>query len=232
SFSSVPDDPNNPDRTGNPNLKPELARGIDLAYEHYLGKSGILSASGFVRDIDDLQRRRLFLRDGRWVSTPDNIGHARTSGIELEAKFQLAELVPDAPNLDFRANYSHFWSKVDDIPAPDNRLDGQASQSANIGLDYRFKKLPVTIGGNFNWTPRTETQVSLSERSLVGVKRQSDLYVLWKMNPTTQLRVAANNLAADDYLTGRTVNAGNLTYAAATAARTYTTWSVRLETKL
>ena len=46
-----------PDRIGNPLLKPELARGIDFAYEHYLGKNGILSASGFVREIDDLMRR-------------------------------------------------------------------------------------------------------------------------------------------------------------------------------
>ncbi|MBY0573059.1 MAG: TonB-dependent receptor, partial [Undibacterium sp.] len=32
-----------PDRSGNPELKPERARGVDLAFEHYLKNSGILS---------------------------------------------------------------------------------------------------------------------------------------------------------------------------------------------
>ena len=228
--------PTTPDRSGNPNLKPELAKGLDIAYEHYLGKSGILSASGFVREIDDLQRRALILRGTptgpRWLSTPSNVGHARTSGIELEAKFQLAELMQDAPSVDFRANYSHYWSKVDGIPAPDNRLDGQASQTANIGLDYRMKGVPLTFGGSYNWTPYTATQVSVSERTTTGIKRQSDIYALWKLNPATQLRVSANNLAADDYLTGRVVTAGNMAYSAATAARTFTTWTLRLERKM
>ena len=227
--------PTTPDRSGNPNLRPELAKGLDIAYEHYLGKSGILSASGFVRDIDDLQRRALIeptTPTGRWLSTPSNVGHARTSGIELEAKFQLAELMQDAPNIDFRANYSHYWSKVDGIPAPDNRLDGQASQTANIGLDYRMKGVPLTFGGSYNWTPATATQVSVDERSTIGVKRQSDIYALWKVNPATQLRVSANNLTADDYLTGRLITAKTLAYSTATAARTYTTWTLRLEMKI
>lgn len=225
-----------PDRTGNPNLKPELAKGIDVAYEHYLGKSGILTASAFARDIDKLMRRELTLRDTpsgpRWLSTPSNLGHARTSGIELEAKFQLAELMANAPNIDFRANYSHFWSKVDGIRAPDNRLDQQASATANVGLDYRMKGVPLTLGGSYNWTPETPVQTSLSERAITGVKRQSDMYALWKFNSATQLRLAANNLAADDYYTGRVVTTNALAQSAATFARTYTTWSVRLEMKL
>ncbi len=225
-----------PDRTGNPDLKPELARGIDLAYEHYVGKSGIVSASGFVRDIDNLMRRELSLRDTpsgpRWLSTPSNVGRARTSGIELEAKFQLAELVPDAPNMDLRANYSRFWSSVDGIPGPDNRLDQQAKQTANLGIDYRLKGLPLTLGGSYNWTPETPVQTSLTERAIAGVKRQADVYALWKFSAATQLRVAANNLAADDYYTGRMVTTNGLAQNADAYARTFTTWSVRLEMKL
>ena len=181
-------------------------------------------------------RRELTLRDTpggpRWLSTPSNLGHARTSGIELEAKFQLAELMADAPNVDMRANYSHFWSKVGGIPEPDNRLDQQASQTANVGVDYRMKGLPLTLGGSFNWTPETPVQTSLTERAIAGVKRQSDIYALWKFSAATQLRVAANNLAADDYYTGRVVTTNGLAQSAATFARTYTTWSVRLEMKL
>ena len=225
-----------PDRTGNPQLKPELAKGIDLAYEHYLGRSGILSTSAFGRRIDNLIRREVTLQNTingpRWVSTPGNIGQATTAGIELEAKFQLAELVPDAPNLDFRSNYSHFWSHVDGIPGPDNRLDQQAKQTANLGLDYRMKGVPLTLGGSLNWTPAIVVQTSSTELTTSGAKRQVDLYGLWKVNPTAQIRLSANNLLHSDYDSGRSVTTGSLVQMADTVARTYTTWSLKLELKL
>jgi outer membrane receptor for ferrienterochelin and colicins len=232
-------DPNSrtrPDRSGNPDLKPELAKGIDLAYEHYIGKSGILSASGFVRNIDNLMRRTIieYQLDGetRYLSTPTNIGSARTSGLELEAKLQLADLMADAPNMDLRINYSRFWSDVDGIPGPDNRLDGQARQTANVGADYRFKGMPLTLGGSLNWTPPVEVQTSLTERSSSGVKRQFDAYGLWKFSPGTQLRVGASNLASDDYRTGRLVATNGNFERSESLARTYTTWTVRYEMKL
>ncbi|MFL6672706.1 MAG: TonB-dependent receptor domain-containing protein [Massilia sp.] len=228
-----------PDRMGNPELKPELAKGIDLAYEHYLGKSGILSASAFARDIDNLMRRETTLRQTsqgpRWVSSPTNIGHARTSGIELEAKFQLAELVADAPNLDFRSNYSRFWSNVDGIPGPNNRLDQQAKETANLGLDYRMKALPLTLGGNLNWTPAILVQTSLYEQASTGNKRQLDMYGLWKFGPQAQLRLSANNLAPKRYDSGRIaypIGPNGSTELTATSVPTYTTVGVRLELKL
>ena len=39
----VTNDPTSPDRAGNPDLKPELATGIDLAFERYLSGGGLLS---------------------------------------------------------------------------------------------------------------------------------------------------------------------------------------------
>lgn len=221
-----------PDRIGNPDLKPELAKGIDIAYEHYLGRNGIISASGFVRDIDNLMRREISLRNGRWVSSPANIGSARTSGVELEAKFQLAELMTDAPDVDFRANYSRFWSDVEGIPGADNRLDQQAEQTANVGFDYRLKAVPLTLGGGFNWTPAIEVQTSLTERVSTGPKRQLDLYGLWKFTPDLHLRLSGSNLLGEDYDTGRIVHTGGLAQNSFTAARSYPSVSVKLEMKL
>ncbi|MRW85109.1 TonB-dependent receptor [Pseudoduganella sp. FT26W] len=224
-----------PDRTGNPNLKPELATGLDLAYEHYLGRAGILSASGFIRNIEDLIRRDISLENTltgpRWVSTPRNIGHAQTKGIELEAKFQLQELVADGPAIDFRSNYSHFWSSVDDIPGPNNRLDAQPKQTANVGLDYRMKDAPLTLGGSLNWTPETLIQSSVSQLVYTSRKRSFDAYGLWKFNARNQLRVSANNLMAEDAIGANTVSTNGLTQLANTTNQTYVVWSVKYEMK-
>ncbi|MFL6660467.1 MAG: TonB-dependent receptor plug domain-containing protein [Massilia sp.] len=237
-YSQVVGDPTRPDRSGNPNLKPELAKGLDLAYEHYVGKSGILSASAFVRQIDDLMRRTLSSSispiDGQlhYLSTPSNVGSARTSGIELEAKLQLSDLMADAPNMDLRANYSHFWSSVDGIMGPDNRLDQQAKQTANVGFDYRVKKSPLAFGGSLNWTPATIIQTSNEERVSTGVKRQLDAYALWKFSSNTQLRLSGNNLLHKGYDTGDAVAANNALLVSQTATHTYTTVSLKLEMKL
>ena len=225
----------NPDRTGNPNLKPELATGLDLAYEHYLGRNGIISASGFVRQIDNLIRRELTQRQTdlglRWVSSPANVGHARTSGIELEAKFSLAELMDNAPQVDFRSNYSRFWSRVDGIPGPDNRLDQQARQTANLGMDYRLKDIPLTLGTSYNWTPAIRTRTSDKQVVETSRKRVLDMYALWRFDGRTQIRLSANNLLAEDATGNNLVYANGLAAQAASLNPTYTQWSVRLETK-
>ncbi len=228
--------PTKPDRTGNPFLKPELSKGLDLAYEHYLTNAGIMSANFFVRDINDLIRRNTVLTDTitgpRWVSSPVNIGHALTKGVELEAKFQLQEFLPEGPAIDVRSNYSRFWSTVDGIQGPNNRLDQQPKETANFGLDYKLAQLPLTLGGNYNWTPAYSVQTTETQLNSIGIKRQIDLYGLWKFSPTTQLRIAANNLQANDYLTGSFVTTGGINHVDNTVAKTYTTWTVRLEMKI
>ncbi|CAN5719769.1 ligand-gated channel protein [soil metagenome] len=228
--------PTRPDRTGNPSLKPELSSGIDVAYEHYLSRAGIVSANLFVRSINDLIRRNTALVTtsigSRWVSAPVNIGHALTRGIELEAKFQLREFFPEGPAIDVRSNYSRFWSNVDDIAGPNNRLDQQPAQTANIGLDYRADNLPFTVGGNLNWTPAYATQTSNTQSSSIGIKRQIDVYGLWRFSPNLQLRLSANNVNADDYLSGSVVTSGGLNHVDTTIAKTFTTLAIRLEMKI
>ncbi|MES2161294.1 MAG: TonB-dependent receptor [Pseudomonadota bacterium] len=224
-----------PDRTGNPDLKPELATGLDFAYEHYLGRSGIITAGGFVRDIKDLIRRELTLQNTptgpRWVSTPANIGHARTKGIELEAKLQLQELIADGPAIDFRSNYSRFWSSVDGIPGPNNRLDAQPKQTANVGLDYRLKPVPLTLGASLNWTPETVIQSSAEQVVTTSRKRSFDAYGLWKFNARNQVRISANNLMAEDALGSNIVTTNGLAQLANTTNQTYVVWSVKYEMK-
>ena len=234
-YLAHPNNATHPDRMGNPGLKPELATGLDLAYEHYLGRSGIVSVSGFVRDIDNLIRRTLTSYDTaqgpHYVSTPSNVGHARTSGIELEAKFQLVEWFEDAPAVDVRSNYSRFWSSVDGIPGPNNRLDQQAKQTANLGLDYHLKQWPLTVGGSVNWTPATVVQTCLTQEVATGRKRAFDAYALWKVDSRNQLRLSASNLAPLDSLSGNVVTARGVTSSADADYQTYTVWSVKLETK-
>lgn len=221
-----------PDVRGNPALKPELSWGLEMAYERYLSQSGMLSANLFARQIEDVIRRvKRQGADGRWLSQPINLDSARAYGVELEAKFQLAELMDDAPPLDFRANVGRYWSEVSGVPGPDNRLDGQAELSLNLGVDYRLRALPLTVGGNVNWVPEYAVQSTAEERKQTGRKRVIDLYALWRFSPDARLRVSAGNLGhLDSYSASESRYNGRVS-SSESWQRSWTSWTATLELK-
>jgi outer membrane receptor for ferrienterochelin and colicins len=233
--------PTQPDRAGNPALRPELATGIDVAFERYTAGSGFFSANVFHRSISDYLRSQTTLEavswspgQPRWVSRMQNIGAAVTQGIELEAKFRLSDVIADAPKLDLRANASFFRSHVKSVPGPDNRLDQQPDHTLNLGADYRVPGWPLTLGGNLNWTPGYDTRISETQSAFQGRKAVLDAYALWVFSPSAQLRLSASNLGPRDY-----VNAGSIDDAdagiretATTTAPTSLNLQLRLELRL
>lgn len=227
-----------PDRAGNPDLKPELATGVELAYEHYLAKGGLISVNYFYRRINDLMRNVVALEtvswssQPRWVSRPQNVGAATTQGVELEAKIRLDEVVADAAPIALRSNLSFFDSKVDLVPGPNNRLEGQPKGTANIGVDYKLRSLPLSMGASVNITPAYDLQLSDMQRNSVGSRIVTDAFLLWFINPQTQMRISANNLLPHDYLnTSSLVNDGQR-QVNESANQSRINWGLRLEMKL
>jgi outer membrane receptor for ferrienterochelin and colicins len=194
--------PNNsqtdPDYRGNPDLRPELATGIDAAYEHYWAEKALLSASVSVRRISDYTRQGLIVEEGRWIQTPVNDGDALTRSLELEAKFPLSALMKDVPEIDLRASVARNWSEVDAVPGPDNRLDQQVPVSGTLGVDYKTRDGKLTTGASFAFKNGGPVRVNIEQSRYQSVRRDLDVYALWKFNPTYQLRLAATNLLRQD----------------------------------
>ena len=228
-----------PDNAGNPLLRPEIAIGVDLAFERYLAEGGVLSANLFQRRISDLIRNVVALEDVSWspgvpryVSRPQNIGDASSRGIELEAKFRLSDVIDDAPRVDVRANMSLFRSHVKGIPGPDNRLAEQPGGTVNLGADYRLRSLPLTLGGNINHTPGYEIRLDADRWAVQPDKTIVDAYALWVFNPDLQVRLSLGNALAQDYLTQTRVESAGLRESVTSNARSYVNWQIRLEMKL
>jgi outer membrane receptor for ferrienterochelin and colicins len=230
--------PTQPDRVGNPDLKPELATGIDLGFERHLDGGGVLSANVFRRNIQDLIRYQTRLQtvpwssQARWLSTPLNVGDAVTQGVELEAKFRLNQAFEQAWPVDIRSNLSFFRSKVKDVPGPDNRLDQQPNMTANLGADYRLRGTPLTLGGNLNWNPDYDTRRSQEQLSFQGTKRVVDVYGLWRFSPAAALRLTLSNLVPRDYETATTFSSGASSETARTTDRNWRNVQLRLELKI
>ena len=198
-FTSTNNSQTEPDRRGNPNLKPELALGLDASFEHYLGAAdggGLLSASASMRRIDGYTRQGLLFENGRWLSIPVNDGRALTRGVELEAKFPLRGVLAGAPAIDLRASVSRNWSRVEAVPGPDNRLDQQTPLSATMGIDYKAPGGAFSGGASFVFKNGGPVRINLQQRATTSVRRELDLYALWKFNPQYQLRLAVANLLA------------------------------------
>ena len=221
-----------PDRTGNPDLRPELATGIDIAFERYLEQGGVLSANVFRRNITDLIRYTTTYNGSRYVSSPTNVGYAVTQGVELEAKFRLNQWLADAWPVDVRSNVSFFHSRVKDVPGPNNRLDQQPSSTGNLGGDYRLRGLPLTVGGNFNWNPAYDTRRTEQQWVYQGAKRVVDVYGLWRLSPSAGLRLTVSNLVPLNYVTGSTFRSGAQSESATTTARNWQNVQLRLELKI
>ena len=231
-----------PDRMGNPALKPELATGVELAYEHYLPQGGMVGVNVFYRHIDDLIRRVTSLQavpgaaTPRWVSSPQNVGTAKTLGIELEAKGRLGEVMPWLADpklpLNLRANLSLFRSSVDQLPGPNNRLDQQPPYTLNLGGDYKFARLPLTVGLNVNYTPMYDLTATQNQSSELGLKRSLDVFALWVLNPNAQLRFTVNNWAPRGVDNASVYSQGGYVQSSRTTTRTAAVAGVKLELKL
>ena len=228
-----------PDRFGNVQLRPELATGLDVALEKYFAGGGMASLGFFYRDVQDLVRSVTTLQPvpwatvPRWVSQPTNFSRAQTAGIELEVKGRAGELLPALfePKLalNLRGSLNIYQSSVNALPGPNNRLDGQQPWSGNVGFDYRFGGLPLSMGGTLAFTPGYTTQQSITQSQDQSRSRSIDMFAQWFFSRTVSARVSANNLVPLDTQSQTFADYG---YGSSTTNHGRTSYNLGVEMKL
>ncbi|CAN5254819.1 siderophore amonabactin TonB-dependent receptor [soil metagenome] len=228
-----------PDRAGNPTLKPELATGLDIAFEKYLSGGGLISVGGFHRSVTNLIRNVTSLQTvayataPRFVSQPVNFSKAQTTGLEFEVKGRAGELMPSLFDVktawNLRGALSIYRSQVEALPGPNNRLDGQQPWSATAGFDYRFTGLPLNTGVSLAYTPGYLTTQTLTQSLEQGRSRSLDVFAQWIFSRSASVRVNANNLAPLDQQSRTLVDGG---YGSTTDRMGRTQFGIGLELKL
>lgn len=194
--------PLQPDRIGNPLLRPELATGLDIAFEHYLANGGLWSVGLFHRQLKDVVRTVTTLQTVSWadvqryVAQPVNFSSATTSGVELEVKGRAADLLPallpEAKALNLRGSLNFYRSRVAALPGPGNRLDGQQPWTATLGFDQRIAGLPLVVGGSLGLNPAYDTQLTLDQVVQRSRTTSVDLFGQWVFRPGLSMRLAAS----------------------------------------
>ncbi len=180
------------DFLGNPRLRPELAWGLDAAWEHYWAEGALFSLAANWRRIGNYTGNRVYFDGYRWIYTPENVGRADSRGLELDTKFPLRTLFASAPALDVRASLSRNWSDVDAVPGPDNRIEGQTPLSGTLGLDW--KAGAWTSGASFAFRSSARVRSYADRWTYARASRDLEAYAVWKMGPKLALRFALANL--------------------------------------
>ena len=179
--------PANPDVEGNPDLRPELSWGLDLAWERPLGK-GTATLSGYAKRVSDVMTRQLY-RDGiSWVSRPVNNGDASLGGIELDLK---SPVHIGAMAFDMRLNAGRNWSRVRNVPGPDNTLAEQVPFTANLGVDYRGGAWDA--GASYSLRGHATSRSGDGVTTWLGRTAQFDLYWTRKLDAGWRLRASVAN---------------------------------------
>ncbi|MGA0977095.1 MAG: TonB-dependent receptor plug domain-containing protein [Burkholderiaceae bacterium] len=223
STSFNPNDANTPDAAdsvGNPDLRPEQSWGLDLSLEKSPVANSLLSAGIFWKQIKDVQRRQTQLETvswssvPRWVNRPRNLGEADLIGLELEARAparlwaqwlglgQAEQAKPKAGSsggaasgLEFRASLSHYWSQLESLDGPNNRLPGQPAWELKLGFDARPAKSKLRYGASLGYTKAARYQAEPQ----AWVEADDDLtleaYGLYSFDRNQRLRFTVQDLA-------------------------------------
>ncbi|MEW6021770.1 MAG: TonB-dependent receptor [Pseudomonadota bacterium] len=184
------------DYQGNPNLKPELAWGIDAGWERHWAEGAMVSASASLRRIDNYTSNRIYFDGLRWIFTPANEDRAELRSLQLEAKFPLSAVMENAPALELRASVSRNWSRVESVPGPYNRMEQQTPLTANLGLDY--KRGALTSGASLAHRRGGRVDPSVERSFYTHARTDLEAYAAWRFNPKLQLRLAGSNLLGED----------------------------------
>lgn len=182
-----------PNTIGNPNLRPEIAWGLDGAFEHFGEDNFNYSISYYVKKINHLLRNRLFQNNGLWLEQTINDGNALAQGLVFDASFPISIIFKNAPGMNIKTNMSRNWSTAHNVSGPNNRFAEQAKFNANISLDYKVNDA-WKMGGNYGIVSGGPLRVAQDRINLVQVRRTTTAYAHWAINKESTLRMSASNL--------------------------------------
>lgn len=195
-FSVNTNTPLEPDRRGNPNLRPERSVNFEAVLERYLpGEAGVLGANLYLRHTQDFTERRMQLEGARWVDRPYNEGTAHHWGVELDAKLRTDNL--GWRGATFRAHLTVPRSRVDDARLG-MRRDAREQPRYILSGGYDQTLGARSFGLSFQHSGRVRTEVPGEQAYETRRRTVVDAYALQKLNRELNLRLSLQNLLRAD----------------------------------
>ena len=188
----------NPDRAGNPSLRPERTTTLQLGLERFLkDKRGSGGLNLFVRDTRDKILNQTLeetvLGATRFVVRPVNAASARDISLVLDFK-----LKPKAiQRLDLQGNVSANQLEVQDLSGGSVRRE-TPRKAASLRADYKLAQQKTSLGGSLSWNSSFDRESFGNTLVTVASTHQIDVYAVYRLNPSSNIRLSLSNLTAPD----------------------------------
>lgn len=146
-----------PDETGNPNLEPEKAWGLDFGGDYYFTDgSGVAGLNFFWREFEDkVQSQRVKTpNNGRVEQFPVNAGGAFLRGVEFDFRRNMSSF--DLKNLKLTGNLTYTDTELDATGKP---LEKTVELFSDLGFEYRLSgwNRNTSFGATWSYTGESDT---------------------------------------------------------------------------
>lgn len=183
----------NPDRAGNPALRPESTATLQAGIEHFLAdQRGSAGLNFFLRDIDDKVQKRTALEADRYVERPFNVARATETSVVADFKWNLAAL----PALTLRGNVSTSRIETEETGAAFVRQESPR-HAANLGADYDWAEAKLSFGGNLSYSSGYTREANPDTEQTQRARTQLDLYAVKKLDRALSLRLSIDNVTRE-----------------------------------
>ncbi|MFZ9811061.1 MAG: hypothetical protein ACO3DL_07595, partial [Burkholderiaceae bacterium] len=97
--------------------------------------------------------------------------------------------------LEFRASFSHYWSRLNSLSGPDNRLPGQPAWELKLGFDARPAKSKLRYGASLGYTKAARYQAEPQTWVQADDDLSLEAYGLYSFSRTERLRLTVQDVA-------------------------------------
>ena len=190
---------NNPDRGGNPFLRPEKIQ----AYESTLGyntAAGGVNLTGFYRQIDDYIESVIRQEEnGRYLQRPQNQPHATTYGVELSGRYALKQN-ENGHSWMVNSQLSTIRAKVEDDTQQERLASDVAPYTASMGLSYNYQPWQLSTSVNLSYTPEFTRALENQPYNRTSNERVNlDISATKRFKQGWSTSLSARNLLSTDY---------------------------------
>ncbi|MGS0704945.1 TonB-dependent receptor plug domain-containing protein [Acinetobacter sp. ANC 3781] len=189
---------NNPDRGGNPNLRPEKI----TAFESTLGyntPSGGINITAFQREIDDYIEKVIRQEGTRFVERPQNQDNATTYGVEIAGRYALKQTA-NGHSFMLNGQLSTVRAKVEDENHQERLVSDVAPYTASTGLSYNYQPWRISTSVNLNYIPEFTRALDNQPYERTSNERVNmDISITKRFTDGWATTLNARNILSTDY---------------------------------
>ena len=189
---------NNPDRGGNPYLKPETITALETTLGYNTSAGGV-NLTAYHRKIDDYIEKVIREENGRFVERPHNQDNATTYGFELAGRYALKQ-TENGHSFMLNGQVSTVRAMIDEGNGKERLASGVAPYTASTGLSYNYQPWRLATSINVNYTPEfTRTLDNQPYTRTTNERVNMDFSVTKRFDYDLAATFSARNIFSTDY---------------------------------